>query len=173
MTKVYHKKTGKNDHGTPQALFDYYDGIYGFELDAAASSHNSKCKKYITEKENSLTLEWITKVKRGSAVWLNPPYSHVKEFIRRAYQQSKKYDLTVACLVPARTGSIWFKSSLERGGIRFINSRVCFDGQSAGAGFPSIVVVFGKGKFISFDVLTPKQRGFNGRKNAKRNRRRS
>lgn len=43
---------------TPQDLFDKYDEIYHFTLDAAASDQNHKCPKYYTKADDGLSKMW-------------------------------------------------------------------------------------------------------------------
>lgn len=50
--------SNKNDWETPQSLFDTLDGIFHFELDAAANDQNHKCAQYFTEQTDGLTARW-------------------------------------------------------------------------------------------------------------------
>ena len=43
---------------TPQDLFDKYDVIYHFTLDAAASDSNHKCPNYYTKADDGLSKTW-------------------------------------------------------------------------------------------------------------------
>ena len=43
---------------TPQDLFDKYDEIYHFTLDAAASDQNHKCQNYYTKADDGLSKMW-------------------------------------------------------------------------------------------------------------------
>ena len=66
---------------TPQDLFDKYDEIYHFTLDAAASDQNHKCPKYYTKADDGLSKMW------GGCVWCNPPYGkQIKRWIHKAYE---------------------------------------------------------------------------------------
>lgn len=168
---VPHRVSGKNDHGTPKALYDYYDTLQGkcrFGLDAAAGKSNAKHKNFISEEENALTLEWITKTPKGSRVWLNPPYSHMGQFAARVVDQVRKYKFTVYMLCASRTDSRWWQELVipNAAKVRCIKGRVKFDGQDNGAGFPSVVVVFTPNSIGEYSVrmvsddLSPAQRGF-------------
>ena len=52
------RSSRRGDWKTPKWLFDKYDSIYHFTLDAAASVENAKCEKYYTEKQDALKQEW-------------------------------------------------------------------------------------------------------------------
>jgi site-specific DNA-methyltransferase (adenine-specific) len=41
--------SNKDDWETPKWLFDRLDGIFHFQLDAAASANNRKCQRYFDE----------------------------------------------------------------------------------------------------------------------------
>lgn len=54
---------------TPIWLFDALDIEFGFWLDSAASDKNALCAHWLTESDDALNSEWIS---RG-AIWNNPP----------------------------------------------------------------------------------------------------
>ena len=129
---------------TPQALFDTLHDEFVFRLDAAASVHNTKCKRYFSRDEDALTADWI------GSVWLNPPYSQCADFIAKAHSESLRGVTTVA-LLPSRTdtrwwhGYVWDKDRhMPRNGVevRFLRGRLRFVGAKSSAPFPSVVVVF-------------------------------
>ena len=43
---------------TPQELFDKYNSVYHFTLDAAASDENAKCERYFTKADDALQQNW-------------------------------------------------------------------------------------------------------------------
>ena len=104
--------------GTPQDIFDDLNNEFHFTLDAAASDKNAKCKKYYTEKENSLKQSWDA----GGAVFCNPPYGRdIKNFVRKAYEESKKIKYPIVMLIPARTDTQYFHDYIYgKAEIRFI-----------------------------------------------------
>lgn len=88
---------------TPQALFDEYDSIFDFDLDACATPENAKCSKYYTIKDDGLAQEW-----RG-VVWCNPPYSQVAKWVKKAYESSHRGGHRLLCSYlrePTRNGSM-------------------------------------------------------------------
>ena len=141
-----------DEWATPQDTFDALDREFRFALDAAASDTNHKCAAYLTQEMNALACDWLAAVEvlgRG-AVWLNPPYSKCREFIAKAAGETRK-GCTVVCLVPSRTDTRWWHEHVwdreqhkPRPGVevRFIKGRLKFGGATAGAPFPSVVIVF-------------------------------
>lgn len=136
--------TGKDDWETPPEFFAACEKRYGkFDLDACASSYNTKCPVYISDDyEDALSVKW-----EGHNIWMNPPYSRGKqsEFIYKALKTSLEPGFrNVVCLIPVRTGTkIWqdviFKYAAE---ILFIRGRLKFVGAKDSAPFESAIVVF-------------------------------
>ena len=126
---------------TPQALFDLLDKEFHFELDAAATPQNTKCESFFVLPEcNALIINWHELDEL--VYWLNPPYSNVSEFIKKAYEESLN-DLIVVCLVPSRTDTKWWHEYVMKAKeIRFIKGRLKFGDSKNSAPFPSCVVIF-------------------------------
>ena len=85
---------------------------------------------------------------------MNPPYgTKIGDFIKKAYTEHIKHNITVVMLLPSRTDTKWFHDYiLGKGKIEFIKGRLhfCTNGvpDKNGAPFPSIVVVYKKKKRI-------------------------
>ncbi len=135
--------SNKDDWCTPQAFFDELDREFHFDLDAAASSENAKCKRYFTKETDGLKNSW------GGTVFCNPPYGRkVIEWVRKASSEAAN-GATVVMLIAARTDTIFFheyiynKPNVE---IRFIKGRLKFTDEHGNgndpAPFPSMVVIF-------------------------------
>lgn len=108
-------KTAQNDKdlwATPWDVFYGAEDLAGrkFNLDACASPHNAKCKRFITAEQNMLTCDWG---EQGQNVWINPPYSDPTPFIKRAIEQSRANQHFVVMLLPADTSVAWFSLCLE------------------------------------------------------------
>jgi site-specific DNA-methyltransferase (adenine-specific) len=126
----------KDDWITPQKFFDKLDEEFHFKLDAAASPDNGKCPHNLTE--NALSEDWHM----YKNIWLNPPYSQIKEFIGKAYHESLK-GCNVACLIPSRTDTqYWHDYVMKAKEIRFIKGRLRFGDGKGSAPFPSCIVIF-------------------------------
>lgn len=125
---------------TPHDLYEKYHELYQFELDAAASHRNSKCPLYFDD--SGLEEEWCI---YANKVWLNPPYSDVKSWIKKAYEQSLK-QVTTVMLIPARTDtSAWHEYVFPYAKVEFLRGRLKFSHSKNSAPFPSAIVIF-KGK---------------------------
>lgn len=130
---------------TPQDLFDLLDKEFKFKIDASASYENSKCTMFWELKYDSLKQHWGLSARyyKGS-IWLNPPYSKIGPFIKKAYEESLK-GATVVCLIPSRTDTKWWHEYVMKADeIRFIKGRLKFGNSKNTAPFPSCIVVFRK-----------------------------
>lgn len=129
----------KDDWETPQDLFDELDEEFHFTLDAASSDLNAKCEKHYTIEDDGLSQSW-----EGNNVFLNPPYGRtMKDWMRKAYEESQRENTTVVALVPARTDTAWFHDYVYgKSELRFLRGRLKFGGCENSAPFPSLVVVY-------------------------------
>lgn len=97
---------------TPPALFASLDAEFCFQLDAAAAPHNALCRKFITAEQNTLETPWADYLNVPGYVWLNPPYSDIMPFVKKAAAESANQIGTVM-LVPADTSVGWFKEAIQ------------------------------------------------------------
>ena len=78
-------------------------------------------------------------------VFCNPPYGKnaTGVWIKKAYEESRKPNTTVVCLVPSRTDTKWFHDYVwGKSEIRFVKGRLKFGGSKTAAPFPSMVVIY-------------------------------
>ncbi|EAN1302297.1 phage N-6-adenine-methyltransferase [Salmonella enterica] len=107
---------------TPPALFAALDAEFCFQLDAAAAPHNTLCRKFITAEQNTLETSWADYLNVPGYVWLNPPYSDITPFVKKAAAESRNQIGTVM-LVPADTSVGWFKEAIQTASeVRFITA---------------------------------------------------
>ncbi|MBC2609389.1 phage N-6-adenine-methyltransferase [Citrobacter braakii] len=107
---------------TPPALFAALDAEFCFQLDAAAAPHNALCRKFITAEQNTLETSWADYLNVPGYVWLNPPYSDITPFVKKAAAESRNQIGTVM-LVPADTSVGWFKEAIQTASeVRFITA---------------------------------------------------
>ncbi len=107
---------------TPPALFASLDAEFCFQLDAAAAPHNALCRKFITAEQNTLETPWTDYLNVPGNVWLNPPYSDITPFVKKAAAESINQIGTVM-LVPADTSVGWFKEAIQTASeVRFITA---------------------------------------------------
>lgn len=78
----------------------------------------------------------------GSSTFVNPPYSKIKFWVKKAFEEHCKGKLVVM-LIPSRTDTKWWHEFIMRAEeIRFIKGRLKFAGTKWNAPFPSCIVVF-------------------------------
>lgn len=94
---------------TPMEIFTALNLEFGFQLDAAASSSNAKCARYLTEQDDALIRDWIS----YGAIWCNPPYSDITPWVEKADEQCRRQGQPVVMLVPADVSTGWFSLALE------------------------------------------------------------
>ncbi len=79
----------------------------------------------------------------GQRVFCNPPYSNIKEWVKKCYEEALKPNTIVVLLIPARTDTRYFHDYIiHRSEIRFIKGRLRFGEAKTGAPFPSMIVIF-------------------------------
>ena len=140
--------SNNQEYATPWALFNKLDKEFCFTLDVCANESNYKCPKYFTEEDNGLQQDW-----QNNVCWMNPPYKTMKEWIKKAYKESRKDNTTVVCLIPARTNTKWWHKYCMKGEIRFIEGRPKFEGCIHGLPQPLALVIFNQsihGNYTSF-----------------------
>ena len=133
----------RNDWETPQKLFDELNKEFNFTIDAAADEENHKCERYYTKKENGLEKSW-----KNERVFLNPPYGReLPKWVKKAAEEAKNKNTIVVMLIPARTDTKWFHDYIyKKAEIRFIKGRLKFGDGGKDAPFPSMVVIFRRGR---------------------------
>lgn len=133
------------------ALFDYCGGRgehYHLEMLDNVGKGESPKPYFQQPFKTCKWCAWCTPI--VGSVWLNPPYSMLRQFVAKAAEERRKGATTVM-LIPARTDTrafhdhIWdLSSNSPRPGIevRFLKGRIRFVGADNSAPFPSMVVVF-------------------------------
>lgn len=124
---------------TPQRLFDKLNDEFHFTLDPCASKENHKCERYFTKE-----IDGISQDCGGETVFCNPPYCRkTGNWVKKAYDESKKTGTTVVMLLPCRPDVAWFHDfCLPFGEIRFIRGRLKFGNAKNSAPFPSMICIF-------------------------------
>ena len=126
---------------TPWDFFEKLNDEFHFTLDTCSTHENAKCYKHFTIEEDGLLQDWGNEV-----VFCNPPYGRkIKDWVKKAYDESQKDNTTVVMLIPARTDTIYFHEYIyNKAEIRFIKGRLKFGDAKNSAPFPSMVVIFGR-----------------------------
>ena len=85
---------------------------------------------------DGLSLEW------GGVNFVNPPYSQIKAWCKKSYEEWKK-GKTVVMLIPSRTDTkYWHDYIMKASEIRFIRGRLKFGDSKNSAPFPSAIIIF-------------------------------
>lgn len=125
---------------TPQDLFDKLNKEFHFDLDPCATDFNHKCDRYFTEKDNGLLQKW-----NCECAFVNPPYSCIKEWVKKCFYNQENLICRSVMLLPARTDTRWFHDYIYNNkccDIRFIKGRLKFGDSKNSAPFPSMIVIF-------------------------------
>ena len=154
---LFSKKS--DEWATPQWLFDVLDKEFEFDCDAAATPENRKCPSFHSDKfvkgwfvpcgdkivscmGDALIESWYK-----ATYFLNPPHSKIKQFMKKAYEESLK-GAVVVCLIPCRTDTYyWHDYVMKAHEIRFIMGRLKFGDSQNAAPFPSCIVIFDHSKY--------------------------
>lgn len=139
-----------DEWATPESVFGPLHEEFAFGLDVAATEDNAKVPEFFNSAHDALQCDWRDAGGQGRTCWMNPPYSRCREFMGKAAAEASR-GCTVVALVPARTDTRWWHDCVwdvsrhePRPGVevRFVRGRIRFVGASAGAPFPSAVIVF-------------------------------
>ena len=77
----------------------------------------------------------------NNKLFINPPYSNIKDFVKMAIRLHKKHNKDIHLLVPSRTDTKWFHELLDYGiEIEFIKGRLKFGESKQSAPFPSMII---------------------------------
>jgi len=130
---------------TPQAFFDALDAEFHFDLDAAATSDNAKCSRYLTRADRgylgALGLYWA---EWGKCIWCNPPYGRgIGQWFAKA-REAQAAGATVVMLAHARTDTRWWHEHVQgvASEVRFVKGRLKFGDGRQSAPFPSAVIIY-------------------------------
>lgn len=123
---VYHKAstdTLNTEWQTPPEVFDYFNRIFNFELDAAANADNAKCLNYWDAERDGLQQSWAPE-----RVWLNPPYdSTIGMWMDKAFRESMQGALVVALVKHASDTKWWDIIEQSNATVMRIRGRVHFE----------------------------------------------
>lgn len=127
MNRVHFMSTTDN-WSTPKDVYRTLDAEFGFDFDPCPLADNPLF--------DGLVIEW------GGVNFVNPPYSKIKAWCKKAYEEWMK-GKTVVMLIPSRTDtSYWHDYIMKASEIRFIRGRLKFGNAKNNAPFPSAIVIF-------------------------------
>ena len=127
MNRVHFMSTTDN-WSTPKDVYRTLDAEFGFDFDP--------CPLADKPLFDGLKTEW------GEVTFVNPPYSQIKAWCKKAYEEWQK-GKTVVMLIPSRTDTkYWHDYIMKASEIRFIRGRLKFGDSKNSAPFPSAIIVF-------------------------------
>ena len=95
---------------TPSELVAWMESEYGdYDIDAAASEENAVCEKFYSKETNCLKRWWGS----NKHIWLNPPYSNITPFVKKAIEQME-HNNQIDILLPCDTSTGWFYEAQQR-----------------------------------------------------------
>jgi phage N-6-adenine-methyltransferase len=133
-----------DERSTPIELFKELDDEFHFEVDVCACQDNFKVANYYHPSVNGLKQKWAPQ-----RCFMNPPYSDIPRWLRKAYGESLDGALVV-CILPVDSSTKWFhefiwdKSTNQfRCEVRFPDKRYSFGEYSNVAKFATMIAIFG------------------------------
>ena len=131
--------SASEEWATPQAVYDKLNEEFHFTLDPCATKQNAKCATFFTKQQNGLLQNW-----EGHRVFCNPPYGKIiYQWVKKAFEESRKPNTKVVMLLPSRTDIMWFHEFIyKKAQVRFIKGRLKFGNSNNSAPFPSMIVIF-------------------------------
>jgi len=130
MGAAHHRGSSEQSVETPKDFITAVKNLLGideFTIDLAASVDNAQAKQYITEEQNSLSVDWTVATHAGWG-WLNPPYDNIAPWAEKCAKHGREH-ANIALLVPASVGSNWYRDFVHRqASVLFLNKRVQFVG---------------------------------------------
>jgi phage N-6-adenine-methyltransferase len=152
----------KNDSWvTPPEVFNYFNKEFRFTLDVCADEKNHLVSPWMGYYGdtfiNGLIESW-----RGEVCWMNPPYSKLGTWVKKAYEESRKEDTIVVCLIPANFDTKWFLEYGSKAEVRILmGGRIQFldtvGAHVSGNTRGSMVLVFGKNIKPSIKLVNLKE----------------
>lgn len=129
MARSVHFLSQSNEWRTPVGVFDDLNAEFEFDYDPCPLHDGGLIS-------DGLLADW------GQVTFCNPPYSQIKDWVRKGYQEWQQ-GKTVVFLIPSRTDTAWWHDfCMKATEIRFLRGRLRFGDATTSAPFPSCVVVF-------------------------------
>lgn len=124
-----------DDWRTPSKLYQELDKEFHFDYDP--------CPLFGDKNPTGLKVPW------GKSTYCNPPYSKIKEWIKKGFEEWQ-LGKTIVFLIPSRTDTKWWHEYIMKATeIRFIKGRLKFNDAKGSAPFPSAIIVFKSNEVIA------------------------
>jgi phage N-6-adenine-methyltransferase len=137
-----------DEWGTPPAIFNPLNDEFKFAVDLAASDENAKLPNagpftYVTEKEDTLSKDWVELLEGGWG-WLNPPFSrgNIDKFMAKVRAENLRGAKIVT--LTKLDSTEWFTSNVfgTAKEVRMIIPRVTFVGATDSYPWPCAITIF-------------------------------
>lgn len=106
----------RDAYQTPREVFAPLHAEFNFALDVCASKENALLPRYITEQQNCLTADWLSYSAvietAGWYAWMNPPYSGIGPFVKRAAEMASKGVGTVMLVMMDQSVG-WYREAIK------------------------------------------------------------
>lgn len=90
-------------------------------LDVCATDRNAKFSNYFTENDDALNQDW------NHNFFMNPPYSQIKTWMKKAFDEHKKNNVDGLILTQSKTDTKWWHEFVEGiAEVHFVKGRVKF-----------------------------------------------
>lgn len=103
--------SNKDDWGTPQGFFEHCNYRWKFTVDGAANEHNHKLLRWFGPGSDIAEDALLAPRFEKERIWLNPPYSKIKEFVWWADFRMQLGDFIVL-LIPSRTDTKYWHNHI-------------------------------------------------------------
>lgn len=147
-TPTTHKQKGSRQNvGTPWWIIDIWESEFApFVVDLAADKDNAKCANYVTEDEDSLSMDWHKRCNKDSPGWLNNPYANCAAWVSYCHAQAH-LGATVVQLIPASLHRVYARTFMQEGPCAVIpfGPAIKFDGYDCASSILHMFVVWNKG----------------------------
>lgn len=142
----------RQNYGTPKEFIEAVEKRFGkIIFDLAAEEHNTKCEKFFSEKDNSLAQPWA-RLFPSENLWLNPPYSSIKDWAKKCSEESLNRHGLILFLVPASIGSNWYAEYVHnKSMVLALSPRLTFEGEKSSFPKDLILAIYSNG-FKGFDI---------------------
>lgn len=151
--------------GTPWGLiFKTHEllDIQEFDCDLATIRHNRKAPRWIAPPD--YVAPWNDQpVARDAFLhswkwghgwnWLNPPFDKIKPWVERAWQEEAINHARTCVLVPASTGSNWWRDFVhDKARVMLLNGRLTFEGHDKPYPKDCALLLYGYSPSHGYDV---------------------
>lgn len=120
----------KQDYQTPPEFLGAVKRllkIVDFDWDLAASAENAVTEKFVDRETNTLSIDLPYS---GGWNWLNPPFGHIRPWVKHCAEQWATRGVKTAVLVPASVGSKWCNQFVhDKALVLYLVGRLTFVGQ--------------------------------------------